>query len=90
MDRTIYIFFYIELYMDRTIQISWHVDVAGVAGGRGGSRGSPGGRRAVRQGGRGAGVGTNFDFLRNLFFWFHLLPDFNVPAPNTGNLTKKR
>ena len=36
----------VDLYMDRTIHISWYVDVAGgsrgVAGGRGGSRGVAG------------------------------------------------
>ena len=57
MDRTIHNFSSSDLYMDRTIHISWHVDVAagrggsrglaGVAGGRGGS---PGGRRAVAPG----------------------------------------
>ena len=49
MDRTIH--WYVDLYVDRTIHISWHVDVAG---GRGGSGvGIP--RIARRAPGGGAG-----------------------------------
>ena len=32
MDRTVYIFWYIELYMDRTIHTLWYVDLYGTYG----------------------------------------------------------
>ena len=41
----------VDLYMDRTIHISWYVDVAGGAGGRGGSRGVAGARGGSPGGG---------------------------------------
>ena len=46
MDRTIHVFWYVELYMERMIHIFWSVDVAGIAGVAGRSLGGRGGRRA--------------------------------------------
>ena len=43
-------FWYVDLYMDRTIHISWHIDVAG---GRRGLRGLAGGRGGSPGGGAG-------------------------------------